>query len=63
MCGVGPRDAHFVGRREDGRQGQQEAEQGNYEGLSVHSVMIRPISLAKDNSESRFLQDLNLLPF
>jgi hypothetical protein len=63
MCGVGPWDARFVRRREGGRQGQQEAEQGNYEGLCVHSAMNHPLSLAKDNFRSRFSPDLNLLPF
>jgi hypothetical protein len=52
-----------VRRREGGRQGQQGAEQGNYESLCFHNVMNRPLSLTKDKLGSRCLPDLNLIRF
>jgi hypothetical protein len=63
ICGVDPVDARFVRRREGGRQGQQGTKEGNCESVCFHDFMNRPLSLTKDNLGSRFLPDLNLLPF
>jgi hypothetical protein len=52
-----------VRRREGGRQGQQGTKEGNCESVCFHDFMNRPLSLTKDNLGSRFLPDLNLLPF
>jgi hypothetical protein len=53
----------FVCGCESGWQGQQEAEQRGYYNICFHNVTNRPLSLTNDDLVSRFLPDLNLLPF